>query len=218
MSAFLELPPELRNRIYFAALGSEQPTCLIDRDGKKYSPGLLRTCKQIREEATDIYYNNTEFEIWIKGDDTRTAVKWLNSRPQRQLDLIRGLAFVLKVRALDCKRSAVDVVAAYGRNYNVRVFERFRERDIIALLPGWGWLLDAVAQRFACWPTRLHIRPEISTLPRFDGDIRRLSGRDRLRALVIRADVNRVAQDIAPSLRKELGRMLEARSHMLSFI
>lgn len=58
------LAGELRNRIYYLALAEPQTT--IINSLKHTQPGLLQTCKQIRNEASSIYYGENCFalEIW----------------------------------------------------------------------------------------------------------------------------------------------------------
>lgn len=67
----LELPAELRNRIYEYVLGPPN-RMRIDSSSARYSsacklqfPPLLRTCQQIRAEASGIWYSSTTF-IWYR--------------------------------------------------------------------------------------------------------------------------------------------------------
>lgn len=71
--ALLELPAELRNRIYEYALGSSEPSG-IDRARQNFFrgntgrmirfPPLIQTCQQIRGEAAGIWYSSTTF-VWF---------------------------------------------------------------------------------------------------------------------------------------------------------
>lgn len=84
------LPPELRNKIYRAALVSPSPICLSTRSRSNPSssaigarttytsvqePALLATCRRIRHEALKIFYSENIFfsalrdpiAVWLKA-------------------------------------------------------------------------------------------------------------------------------------------------------
>jgi len=63
-SRLLQLPPELRNRIYEHAVFDN--VVMITPSLKQ--PSLLHSCKQIREEALGIFYAN-EFKLHIQDCD-----------------------------------------------------------------------------------------------------------------------------------------------------
>lgn len=58
-SLFLDLPGELRNRIYRYALVT--PERILLRGENKKQPALLRVSRQVRKEAIKIYYDENEF-------------------------------------------------------------------------------------------------------------------------------------------------------------
>lgn len=60
------IPPELRNRIYAYTLVQEQPIELSTGSSKNTS-ALLRTCRQIRQEASPMFYTANEFTFKIHG-------------------------------------------------------------------------------------------------------------------------------------------------------
>jgi hypothetical protein len=69
---FLELPPELRNAVYRQVLEPYNylvcmPTALL-RANKQFrnAMSLLRTCHQIRQEASTYFYNSTVFQVWTR--------------------------------------------------------------------------------------------------------------------------------------------------------
>lgn len=98
-SHLLALPAELRNKIYEHALIDPQCvrrhfTHLADPMAKSCpGPALLQTCRQIRAEATELYYSNNTFiikawhapqmecepvlEAWLRaiGPETRKFIK-----------------------------------------------------------------------------------------------------------------------------------------------
>lgn len=53
---FMDLPPELRNRIYRCALCKEGSIAVTQVGYDR--PALLQTCKQARQEALGIYYGS----------------------------------------------------------------------------------------------------------------------------------------------------------------
>lgn len=74
----LGLSPELRNEIYSYTLTTDDDddddeVWLIDSDNKTSTlPPILQVCRQIRVEASAMYYSNTHFGLWLShnGDDT----------------------------------------------------------------------------------------------------------------------------------------------------
>lgn len=69
---FLDLPPELRNAVYRQALNPYgmlfcAPTVLLRANNQfKNAMSLLRTCHQIRTEASTYLYNSTVFHVWTR--------------------------------------------------------------------------------------------------------------------------------------------------------
>ena len=61
----LDLPAELRNRIYEFVLVEDEPIVLFDWNLRctdyRWQPKLLRTCKTIRSEAGPIFYGQNTF-------------------------------------------------------------------------------------------------------------------------------------------------------------
>lgn len=71
------LSPELRNMIYEAALIATEDQ---DINTEQQQPGLIRTCREIRSEATAIYYHGNVFAFTTTsgGDDGLDPVtQWL---------------------------------------------------------------------------------------------------------------------------------------------
>jgi hypothetical protein len=69
-SKLLDLPPELRNRIFRYALISDEPIEVQFHSTRRSSrrrftiiPGLINACKQLRLETQRIFFANNEFEI-----------------------------------------------------------------------------------------------------------------------------------------------------------
>ncbi|KAK3617717.1 hypothetical protein LTR56_025094 [Elasticomyces elasticus] len=76
-SALLNLPAELRNKIWGEALVSKKGPIAIN----KYTwaqPLLLRTCKQIRKEAGPMYYSLNRFDIVHTDLDFRAHIRFYN--------------------------------------------------------------------------------------------------------------------------------------------
>ena len=86
----LTLPPEMRNRIYRSAL--IEPQNILIREDKdtlhhrhprplqmkppQTEPPLLSTCRQIRKEALDIYYQENTFSIHIESCEANYYFRW----------------------------------------------------------------------------------------------------------------------------------------------
>ena len=84
-SHLLELPPELRNRIYRFAL-VEKDSIELGNPGFT-EPPLLMTSKQIRAEAIQIFHIENNFIMLLRDFDVTKTVKWriiLNAARQRQ--------------------------------------------------------------------------------------------------------------------------------------
>ncbi|KXS98243.1 hypothetical protein AC578_6276 [Pseudocercospora eumusae] len=81
-SRLLALPPELRELIYGYALGPNRHdgTLIISRENIKNRIGLLGTCRQIRSEASPIFYHpSTRFEAVVNADALEPVVAWFKS-------------------------------------------------------------------------------------------------------------------------------------------
>ncbi|KAK4614235.1 hypothetical protein CLAFUW4_08767 [Fulvia fulva] len=59
----LELPAELRNTIYRYTLCAEEEIAITSDSNNCHQPALLRTCRQVRQEAAPIYYHENEITI-----------------------------------------------------------------------------------------------------------------------------------------------------------
>ncbi|KAK4549846.1 hypothetical protein LTR36_005147 [Oleoguttula mirabilis] len=74
-SRFLELPGELRNRIYRLALLSDNAIPVTAQHFQE--PDLLHACKQVRREAMSIFYGENEFDVLHIGFDSAVQIKML---------------------------------------------------------------------------------------------------------------------------------------------
>ena len=82
-SPLLELPGELRNRIYGYVLVDD----IIKLDSTGHTePELLHTCKQVRKEAIRIYYAENRFEILVPDYDSSLLLQWSRKAVQLALD------------------------------------------------------------------------------------------------------------------------------------
>ncbi|KAK5704354.1 hypothetical protein LTR97_003372 [Elasticomyces elasticus] len=77
-SLLLTLPPELRNRIWEHSLVSPEPPVRIDNETWRQPP-LIRTCKQIRQEAAPMYYGLNKFSIIVTDLDFKTDIHFCRS-------------------------------------------------------------------------------------------------------------------------------------------
>lgn len=99
-SRLLDIPVELRVHILELALASEgtkdingddvpKRVVIIARFSKR--PHLLAVCRQLRGEASDIYYGNHIFEIRTHWN----AVPWLRSRTKEARNRLTTLRLVM---------------------------------------------------------------------------------------------------------------------------
>ncbi|KAK4544202.1 hypothetical protein LTR36_004412 [Oleoguttula mirabilis] len=79
-SPLLALAPELRNMIYRSVLISADPIDISCEDAAT-PPAILATCRQIKEEATSIYYGENTFSATEPPSTlpkAETYVRWLD--------------------------------------------------------------------------------------------------------------------------------------------
>ncbi|KAK4541935.1 hypothetical protein LTR36_007299 [Oleoguttula mirabilis] len=88
-SPLLQLPAEIRNRIYDLVLRVPEPDDEVDAEGTVdvtadlQQPGLLRTCYQVREEALGMWYLTNCFFVCVVDCDATLAVKF-----EKHLELV----------------------------------------------------------------------------------------------------------------------------------
>ncbi|KAK5127349.1 hypothetical protein LTR85_006688 [Meristemomyces frigidus] len=82
----LALPPEMRNRIYRACLVEGDISIHSDDAGNDLptEPAILRTCRQIRDEAESILYQENTFDFTVEDHDASNYVKWCRSAERRR--------------------------------------------------------------------------------------------------------------------------------------
>ncbi|WPB02075.1 uncharacterized protein RHO25_006709 [Cercospora beticola] len=85
-SRLLQLPAELRNRIYRLVLhtAGEEDRIIVTEFGHE-RPALLQTCKKIRNEALKIYYYENSFRIDMNSYDSALLARF--TRKLRDLGL-----------------------------------------------------------------------------------------------------------------------------------
>jgi len=71
---FLDLPPEIRNKIYGYAIPRKQPLTLYGAP-----PGIMQTCRQVRAETRAMFYRNNTFVICTRHRRHKLAAEeWLS--------------------------------------------------------------------------------------------------------------------------------------------
>lgn len=97
----LELPAELRIRIYEACLAPTGTLCLIATKTKRYattpvlSPTILSTCRQIYSEAQDILLDQNKVCFTIDAHDTSWPVVSEKRLPQHVLEKLQHAVIIL---------------------------------------------------------------------------------------------------------------------------
>lgn len=79
----LSIPPEMRNRIYRAALLVDDEIVIPPDGPPPEEPALLRTCSQIRAEAMSIYYKENRFLVHINKTNADVYIKWCKASEHR---------------------------------------------------------------------------------------------------------------------------------------
>lgn len=111
---FLDLPPELRNAVYWKALDPYNmlvcvPTVLLRANSQfKNAMSLLRTCHQIRNEASTYFYSSTVFHVWTRYPFYRNIDPIITSKI-RELHLLtfsnsRGINGLPRILYWDLRR------------------------------------------------------------------------------------------------------------------
>lgn len=72
--ALLSLPAELRNRIYRLALVQDAEIRIAPSHSPPPEPALLSTCRQVRGEARNIYYQDNTFLFGVSDFDAAMLV------------------------------------------------------------------------------------------------------------------------------------------------
>ena len=79
----LELPPEIRNQIYRYVLVLRWPRRVRVSKETSVQPALLQTCRQIRQEASDIFKRDNDIALFVAGSKIEPQPQhWLWSVPR----------------------------------------------------------------------------------------------------------------------------------------
>lgn len=126
-SPILSLPPELRNEIYGYALMATNEIVKISTEGDDYHPALLRTCKQIRNEARPLWYATAEFRAIVDSDNASGPFNWISRVHPKDQKLIKSFCFEWSVSPAEERifravgpRSTVEQL----RSYRSKMFNR----------------------------------------------------------------------------------------------
>lgn len=91
----LDLPAEIRNDVYALTLAQDDPV-LIPTYGRNSRAPLLRVNRQIRDEASQIYYSINKFRATIDDAMTRGPVRWANGMQETTLKAIQSFTLVFE--------------------------------------------------------------------------------------------------------------------------
>lgn len=89
-TSFLNLPPEIRNQIYYE-LAADTTLVLRPTKSKKPPPqnGLLLACKQTRAEFKKLLLANAQVEIWISEYHFNNVIRVFETLPLEDLDILK---------------------------------------------------------------------------------------------------------------------------------
>ncbi|KAK8112954.1 hypothetical protein PG984_013480 [Apiospora sp. TS-2023a] len=91
---FLDLPTEIRLKIYTYLLIAQEPICFYD-GFEALCPELLRTCKQIFLEASPALYSDNKFQLILDLDKDLSAAAPFLEELGSQTHLIRSISIKL---------------------------------------------------------------------------------------------------------------------------
>jgi len=91
----LDLPAEIRNHIYTLALAQDHPV-LISTYGRSNRASLLRVNRQIRSEASQIYYSINTFRATIDDAMIRGPIRWSNGMSATSVKAIQSFTLVFE--------------------------------------------------------------------------------------------------------------------------
>ena len=93
----LNIPPELRNRIYHLVLIKKGR--VDEPDDTVSLPPLLRTCQQIFNEASQIYFANNKFTVALSRKTLDLFIRSLDTIGKKNARLIQSIEIWLDVDA-----------------------------------------------------------------------------------------------------------------------
>ena len=119
-SRLLKLPAELRNAIYTLALSFDEDI-MVSTVHKLRRPALLKTCKQIRAEATLLYFSSTTFHLVISPTELKFTKTWLRSIGRESAAAINPLLLTLNLDQANhrfCRsREGLEWLSTYRRKW-----------------------------------------------------------------------------------------------------
>lgn len=149
-SGLLQLPAEIRNLIYEHAFASDNGVIEVTKTNIHIRTPLLQTCRQIREEATDVLLRCFRFRIICGAGKGVPAVKWLESLGPKTMriryyEIAFDAACQLRYHFAAARRYAV--LEAVSR----RVTQRFRnqgyEKSYALFVADYGALVRLLRKR-----------------------------------------------------------------------
>ena len=93
----LNLPAELRNRIWSLALIKKGR--VNEPDDTIILPPLLRTCQQIANEATQIYFANNKFTVTLTTETLPEFLRSLKAIGRKNAQLIKSIKILFDVES-----------------------------------------------------------------------------------------------------------------------
>ncbi|KAK3705650.1 hypothetical protein LTR37_013258 [Vermiconidia calcicola] len=126
-SPLTKLPPELRNRIYYAALPIRKQMSIktIRGDAPPHVLNLLQVCRALREEAIRIFYANNIFTLDVSFScDRERTYSWLRHFPSYAISFLRSVCLQGRVRyTMQCGTwSSIPFIIYINRNAKVKPY------------------------------------------------------------------------------------------------
>lgn len=164
-ASLLGMPPEIRNRIYREVLVDyDDYISLYDerlefpdfvRKGNTRQPGLLRSCKQVRQEALPIFLQENRFSTWIREGKLEPHLEhWFWKTKVRSIAVTHDIKWnnvKIWLKAYWDGRLGDDVYREVFSYYDEPIYKVcLNAYEIARLLKGIRWqVVDAVLDEFA---------------------------------------------------------------------
>ncbi|KAK5127818.1 hypothetical protein LTR85_004934 [Meristemomyces frigidus] len=108
---FLDLPPELRNRVYDDLVVTEAPllpsACQHTSRPSAAQPDITRVCRQIRQEALPMFYGLNQFDVHIHRCDFAYFIDYMDTIGEHNRKHIKIVVLQLMDR-LTCGNGLLD--------------------------------------------------------------------------------------------------------------
>lgn len=149
-SRLLALPAELRNAIYSLVL-VEPSDIVISTKHYSQPPALLATCRQVREEASSLYYSLNRFHFMVSDSQPNTPTLWLSQLPPKALRSIKTFTLESTLDAHTLADIATTVQAVMDATAAGDAQARTRAINALEKWPEWAGFQKVLIALVGMW-------------------------------------------------------------------